>query len=53
MSSPVLFLDRDGTINEDTGYVKNPDEITILPGVPEGIRKLKEQFGFKMIVISN
>ncbi|MBX3007987.1 MAG: HAD family hydrolase [Melioribacteraceae bacterium] len=53
MSSPALFLDRDGTINEDTGYVKNPDEITILPGVPEGIRKLKEQFGFKMIVISN
>lgn len=53
MSSPALFLDRDGTINEDTGYVKNPDEIRILPGVPEGIRKLKEQFGFKMIVISN
>ena len=53
MPSPTLFLDRDGTINEDTGYVKNPDEITILPGVSDGIRKLKEQFGFKMIVISN
>ncbi len=50
---PAIFLDRDGTINLDTGYVKNPDEVFLLEGVAEGIRKLKDGFGFKIIVISN
>lgn len=49
----AVFLDRDGTINYDTGYVKNPDDIKILDGVSEGIRKLKRGFGFKIVVISN
>ncbi|MCX7876156.1 MAG: HAD family hydrolase [Melioribacteraceae bacterium] len=49
----AVFLDRDGTINLDTNYVKNPDDVIILPHVPEGIRKLKELFGFKIVVISN
>lgn len=49
----AVFLDRDGTINYDTGYVKNPDDIKILDGVSEGIRKLKRDFGFKIVVISN
>lgn len=53
MSYRAVFLDRDGTINHDPGYIKNPDDVKILPGVSEGIRKLKEHFGFKMIVISN
>ncbi len=50
---PAIFLDRDGTINFDPGYIKNPDEVYLLEGVAEGIRKLKEHFGFKIIVISN
>ena len=49
----AVFLDRDGTINYDSGYVKNPDDIKILEGVSEGIRKLKRDFGFKIVVISN
>lgn len=49
----AIFLDRDGTINHDPGYIKDPSEIIILAGVAEGIKKLKEDFGFKMIVISN
>ncbi|KAF0150978.1 MAG: Histidinol phosphatase-like protein [Ignavibacteria bacterium] len=53
MLNHALFLDRDGTINYDAGYVKNPDDVKILDGVSEGIRKLKLDFGFKIIVISN
>ena len=53
MPHHAVFLDRDGTINYDTGYVKNPDDIKILEGVSEGIRKLKRDFGFKIVVISN
>jgi D,D-heptose 1,7-bisphosphate phosphatase len=49
----AVFLDRDGTINFDPGYIKNPDDLKILPGVIDGIRKLKEQFGFKIVVVSN
>ncbi len=50
---PAIFLDRDGTVNFDPGYIKNPDEVYLLEGVAEGIRKLKDGFGFKIIVISN
>ncbi|MEW6654518.1 MAG: HAD family hydrolase, partial [Bacteroidota bacterium] len=53
MPHHALFLDRDGTINYDNGYVKNPAEVIILEGVSEGIRKLKQDFGFKIVVISN
>lgn len=53
MLNPAVFIDRDGTINFDPGYIKNPDEVYLLEGVAEGIRKLKDLFGFKIIVISN
>ena len=53
MASPALFLDRDGTINYDPGYIRDPDEVVILPGVAEGIRRLRDEYGFKIIVISN
>jgi len=53
MPACAIFLDRDGTINYDPGYIKDPGEVVILPGVAEGIRKLKVGFGFKIIVVSN
>jgi D,D-heptose 1,7-bisphosphate phosphatase len=49
----AIFLDRDGTINHDPGYIKDPNEVILLDGVSEGIKKLQIQFGFKIIVISN
>ena len=48
----AVFLDRDGTINKDTGYVGNPDDLELLPGVAEAIRKMNEA-GYLVIVISN
>ncbi|MFA5804240.1 MAG: HAD family hydrolase [Melioribacteraceae bacterium] len=53
MKHHAIFLDRDGTINHDYGYVKDPSQIILLPGVSKGIKKLKDEFGFKAIVISN
>ncbi len=53
MMQKAIFLDRDGTINHDPGYIKDPSIVKILPGVAEGIKRLKDDFGFKMIVISN
>lgn len=49
----AIFLDRDGTINIDSGYIGNVDLVFLYPGVAEGIKKLKDQLGFIIIVISN
>ncbi len=50
--SPAVFIDRDGTIMEDTDYCSNPKDVRIFPGVLEALRRLKSR-GFKLIVITN
>jgi len=45
-------LDRDGTINEDIGYVSKPDELIIYPWAAEAIRLINGA-GLKVIVITN
>ena len=52
MSRPAAFLDRDGTIIDDVGFIGKPEQIAILPGAPEALRLLEEN-GFARIVISN
>ncbi|MFA3782075.1 D-glycero-alpha-D-manno-heptose-1,7-bisphosphate 7-phosphatase [Melioribacteraceae bacterium 4301-Me] len=53
MSSHAVFLDRDGTINFDTGYISNPRQVVLMPYVGECLFKLREIYKFKLIVISN
>ncbi len=51
----VIFLDRDGVINEypgDTRYVNSWQEFKFIPGSREAIQKLSRD-GFKIFVISN
>ena len=36
----ALFLDRDGILNVDHGYVGNPDEIEFIPGVVNFLKKV-------------
>lgn len=52
MTSRAVFLDRDGTINEEVGYVNHIDRLILLPRVAQAIRLLNET-GFKAIVITN
>ena len=52
MKKPAVFLDRDGTINEQMGYINHLSRFVILPGVPEAIRLLNEN-GFLVIIVSN
>ncbi len=49
-----LFLDRDGVINERTPgtWVKNPDELIILQGVPEAVARLRRLFK-RIFVVTN
>lgn len=49
---PAVFLDRDGTINEEVGYLDRLDKLKLLPQAPEAIRLIKER-GFKAIVVTN
>ncbi len=51
----IVFLDRDGVINEFPGfgnYVTKWEEFKFIPGSLEGIRKLTEQ-SFKLFIVSN
>lgn len=48
----AIFIDRDGTINEDTGYVSSPDDLIIYPWAAEAVRLVNES-GMKAIVITN
>ncbi|SRR6266545_1986989 len=50
--SPAVFLDRDGTIVEDPGFLHEPGKVKLLPGAAEAIRRLKER-GFVVVVVSN
>src|SRR5215217_7692188 len=48
----AVFLDRDGTINEEVGYLDDPDRLRLIPGAAEAIRLLNEA-GILTIVVSN
>lgn len=51
----IIFLDRDGTINErppKACYVETPEQFVWLPGAKEAIRLLNED-GYKVVLISN
>ncbi|MBI5078496.1 HAD family hydrolase, partial [Candidatus Saganbacteria bacterium] len=48
----AVFLDRDGTIIEDVGYLHSPAQIQFIPGSIEAIKTLNKA-GYKVIVISN
>lgn len=48
----AAFLDRDGTINLDYGYVGDPDRVELLPDVGQGLRLLAGA-GFELVVVTN
>ena len=48
----AVFLDRDGVINVDRGYVCTWEQFEFLPGVPGALRELQDA-GYLLIVVSN
>lgn len=48
----AVFLDRDGTIIEDVAYLRDQDQVHLLPGAAEAIKRLNES-GFLAIVVTN
>jgi D-glycero-D-manno-heptose 1,7-bisphosphate phosphatase len=49
---PAAFLDRDGVLNVDHGYVHRPEQLEWVTGAPESVRLLNEA-GYYVIVITN
>jgi histidinol-phosphate phosphatase family protein len=49
---PVVFLDRDGTLIEDKGFLGDPAGVVVLPTVVDALKLLAAR-GFATIVISN
>jgi histidinol-phosphate phosphatase family protein len=49
---PAVFLDRDGTLIDDTGYLSDPAGVRLFPGVAEALITL-ERAGYLRIVVTN
>jgi len=48
----AVFLDRDGTIVDDPGYLHKPEEVKLVPGAAEAIRRLNTA-GYLVVVVTN
>ena len=48
----AVFLDRDGTINEDVGFLNDIEQLRLLPQTAEAIRKINES-GYMAILVTN
>ena len=49
---PAAFLDRDGAIIEDTGFVRDPATVQLVPGAADAIRRLND-VGWAVVVVTN
>lgn len=52
MAQPTVFLDRDGTLNIDAGYVTRPECVVLIDGAATSVGRLKRA-GFTVVVVSN
>ena len=50
--TPTVFLDRDGTINEDVGYLNALDRLVFIPGSLDAIRLLTRA-GYQIAIVTN
>lgn len=48
----AAFLDRDGTLIEDRGYLDDPSAVTLIPGAPEAVARLNA-LGIPAILVTN
>ena len=49
---PAVFLDRDGTLIPDPGYISNPDQVELFPKVGDAIRRIN-QSGYLSVLVTN
>ena len=49
---PALFVDRDGTLIEDPGYIADPDKVSLIPGAAATLRRFRDD-GHALILVTN
>ena len=49
---PAVFLDRDGTVTVERGYVTRPEDLELIPGAGAAVRALNEA-GLLAVLVSN
>ena len=49
---PCVFLDRDGTINEDHGYIDKKENLKFIAGVMDAMRRLRKA-GYLLVIVTN
>jgi len=47
---PCVFLDRDGVLNQEAGYIRNLEDLVLIDGVAQAVRSLNEQNLFCCLV---
>ena len=48
----AVFLDRDGTLVREVGFVTRPDRLRLLPGAAAALRRLQRK-GFPLVMVTN
>ena len=52
MSRPAAFLDRDGVLIVDSGYPHRPDQLVLIPGAAEAVKRLNDA-GYVVVIVTN
>ena len=52
MSRPAAFLDRDGVLIHDCGYPHRPDQLQMMPGAVEAVKRLNDA-GYVTVIVTN
>ena len=52
MKRPGAFLDRDGVLIVDCGYPHRPDQLVLIPGAAEAVKRLNDA-GFVTVIVTN
>jgi D-glycero-D-manno-heptose 1,7-bisphosphate phosphatase len=48
----AVFLDRDGTLIVDRNFIGDPEQVELLPGVADALRRLQDA-GFALVIVTN
>lgn len=49
---PAIFLDRDGTLNEEVDFLSDPDQLVLIPGAGAAVARLNA-LGIPVVVVTN
>ncbi|MDP9039387.1 MAG: HAD family hydrolase [Acidobacteriota bacterium] len=52
MKDPALFLDRDGVVNREIGYLVDPNDVVWVPGIFQLCRTAKS-LGYRLVIVTN